>query len=216
MRFMLEVLPEEGFGHINFIAWPAARANVLFQLATSPWAHYRSAYLVTETTKYILSKMGDKRFLNELSSMGVTALGMAAQYGASAVCKILLEAGMDPNAGFARTPSNAAVEWLKKSVPREQKAWKGTEPGEKNLASKLRNKAQDTVDMLISYGGIDRRTPMNVFSALTRGELNLPAPEILFELTAGLFFSPGPRGNLVNQGTLRTLPAKYSAALDAW
>ena len=178
MRFLLEALPQEGFGHVNFIAWPGGHGNILHQFATSPWAHYRSSYMVTETMKYIISMIGDKRCLNELSHFGVTALGMAAQHGSFAICQVLLESGTDPNAGLTRTPLNAALEWLDRCIIREEKARGTTEPGEKRLAAKLRKEAQDTVDLLVYYGGINKQTPMNLVSAITRGEFKFPAAEV--------------------------------------
>jgi len=169
-RFLLEALPQEGFGHVSFIAWPGGRSNVLCQFAMSPWAHYRTAYRFTETIKYILSQLADKGCLNELNGLGVTALGLSAQHGSLAVSRILLEAGIDPNAGLARTPLNAAREWLNNCVKREERSHTTDEPGEKKLATRLRAEAEETEKLLMSYGGIDQACPNRMYSALLNGQ----------------------------------------------
>jgi hypothetical protein len=186
LRFLLEALPQEGFGHVDFIAWPGARANILFQFSTSPWAHYRTAYHFAELMKYILSMMGDKSCLSTLSGLGVTALGMAAQHGSSIICRILLEARIDPNAGVSRTPLNSALEWLEKCFKREQKSWGTTEPGEKRLAFKLRQEAEETVRLLRLYGAVNEMRPFDVYSALANGQYQMGSPEVSF------FFLPVP------------------------
>jgi hypothetical protein len=130
--------------------------------------------------------MADKSCLNKLCGLGVTALGMAAQHGSLPLCRVLLKANIDPNAGLARTPLNAALEWLGKCHKREKRSWKTTETGEKKLATKLLKEAEETVNLLRAHGAVDELRPFNPYSAISSGEFKQAAPEVSFPVLVAL------------------------------
>jgi ankyrin repeat protein len=110
---------------------------------------------LSEIIKYILSVIGDKSVLNELTGLGATPLQIAAQEGVALLVQALLEAGCDPNLGVARTPLNSAKEFLETCKKKVKKAFASTEPGEKKRTLKLLGTAEETVLLLERYGGID-------------------------------------------------------------
>jgi hypothetical protein len=178
---MLEVLPQEGYGHISAIAWPSTRANILMQFATNPWAQYRSGAAMSETVKYILSMLGDKSCLNALTGLGCTALYMAALNGNAAMVRTFLEFGCDPNLGVARTPLNAALEWLEDCSERERNAFSSTEPAAKKHAVRLMKNAKETVRLLQTYGAHDQSGLPMTFNTIQNGTFtmgSLARPEV--------------------------------------
>jgi hypothetical protein len=185
LRFLLEVLPEQGFGHVDILASPAARSNIFYQFASNDAVHYRMGYRIAENMKYLLSRLGDRRPLDDCSGTGATALGSAALHGNDVVCRVLLEAGVDPNAGLARTPLNHALEWLKKCQTREQKALTTTQPGEKRQALKLRKQAEETVRLIRAAGGIDEMRFWNPIMQLNSGNFKLPEPQVGYISASG-------------------------------
>jgi hypothetical protein len=75
---MLEALPEEGFGHVDFIVGPAQGQTIFHAIASSPWASHRSYYRLAEIMKYLLSVIGDKSCINRTDVFGYTSLYFAA------------------------------------------------------------------------------------------------------------------------------------------
>ena len=122
LRYLLDEIVRMGFGHVNFIGWPGYGGNLLYPFAMGPWAHYRGSYRFTESMKYILSMISDKSCLNQTDKLGCTALSMAARQGNSEVCRILIDAGADVNAGFNMSPLNSAIEWFEKCKEKERLA----------------------------------------------------------------------------------------------
>jgi len=49
VKYLLEELPRQGFGHVNFIGWPAGGGNLLYPFTMAVWSHYRSSYKFGET-----------------------------------------------------------------------------------------------------------------------------------------------------------------------
>jgi hypothetical protein len=154
---------------VSIIAWPSTRSNVIVQFATNEWTHYRSAYRVSETIKYIVSRIGDRSCLNELTGLGATPLYMAAQGGNAILVEILLKAGCDPNLGVSRTPLNGAKEFLEKCQKQVKKALASTEPGEKKRTLKLLKNAEATIRLLQEWGGYDRSGYAMTYEAMQNG-----------------------------------------------
>ena len=110
VKYLLEELPRQGFGHVNFIGYPGSGRNLLYAFASAVWSHYRSSYRFGETMKHILSMMADKRCLNEIDRMNCTALNTAARTGNLEVVRTLIEAGADVNGGLGVAPLDAAMD----------------------------------------------------------------------------------------------------------
>jgi ankyrin repeat protein len=119
MRYLLQDLPRLGFGHINFIGWPGAGGNLFYALAMSHWAHYTASYRSPQTFKYILSMMAHRDCLDQIDRMGCTAINMASRDGKLEICRLLLEAGVNPNTGLGHVTSECCNGVVTK-VPKER------------------------------------------------------------------------------------------------
>jgi hypothetical protein len=160
------------------MAWKSARVNIFHVYAMTDLVHYRMGYQIAENIKYLLSKLGDRRLLGELSGLGCTALGSAALHGNDVVVKTLLDAGVDPNAGLAQTPLKAALEWLEKCRTREQRAARTTKPGEKRQSVKLRRQAEETVRLLQAAGAIAETRYFNPATQLANGNFQFASASV--------------------------------------
>lgn len=179
--YLLETVPQQGFGHVNFIGWRGAGGNLLYPCAMSAWSHYKASYRLPESMKYILSKMEDKRCLDEMDRMGCTAINMAARSGNLEVCRMLLQAGADPNTGLGIAPLDAAKGWLKKAQAREREAPSCHVIGELRLARTIRIRAEQTMSLLESYGATGRGFIENqrlMLSTIVSGDYKPPSTEV--------------------------------------
>lgn len=181
LRYLLEEIVRLGFGHVNFIGWPGYGGNLLYPFATGAWAHYRGSYRFTESIKYVLSMFKDTNCLNETDRLGCTALKMAAQQGNLEVCRILIDAGADVNAGFNLPPLNAAMEWLKECKKKENLAAASQVVGERRHIIKLRARAEECVNLLKSHGAKEQGSVdslMVTAVSLLNGNVRLPSPVV--------------------------------------
>ncbi|OCK78211.1 hypothetical protein K432DRAFT_99104 [Lepidopterella palustris CBS 459.81] len=182
VKYLLQEVPRQGFGHVSFIGWPANGANVLYSFAMAVWSHYRSSYKFTETMKYVLSMMADKSCLNTLDRTGCTALNMAARSGNLEVARTLIEAGADVNGGLAISPLNAAMDWREKWVKKEREAMGRSVVGERRHATKIRMRAEELIQLLRMNGARERGFMENqrmMISTVTSGNFKLPSAELL-------------------------------------
>ncbi|KAF2257585.1 hypothetical protein CC78DRAFT_588300 [Lojkania enalia] len=131
VRYMLEELPRQGFGHASFIGWPTAKGNLLYCFSMAVRSHYRNSYKFGETMKYIISSMGDTTCINELDCMGCTALNMAACSDNLEVVRGLIEAGADVNMGLGIAPLDAAKQWRDEWERKERMATENRVTGER-------------------------------------------------------------------------------------
>jgi ankyrin repeat protein len=181
MRYLLQDLPRLGFGHINFIGWPGAGGNLLYALTMSHWAHYTASFRCPETFKYILSMMAHRDCLDQTDRMGCTAINLASREGKLEICRLLLEAGVNPNTGLAISPLNAAMDWLQKCRKREASTLNSQVVGERRLATRLRTRAEECVKLLQSYGAIQRGFSENfdmMGSYLLNNGMRLPSATV--------------------------------------
>lgn len=181
VRYMLEQLPRQGFGHVNFIGWPANGANLLYCFSMAVWSHYRNSYKFTETMKYLISMVGDKSCINKIDRIGCTALNQAARSGNLEVVRVLIEAGADVNGGLGISPLNAAMEWRDQWARKEQKARGRRVIGELRHAAKIRARADDLIRLLRIHGARERGLIENqqmMMSTLASGEYRLPSMEV--------------------------------------
>jgi hypothetical protein len=186
LRYMLEALPEEGFGHVDYIVGPAQKQNIFHAIASSPWAGHRSSYRQAEIMKYLLSVIGDHSCINQTDIFGYTPLYFAASKGQLELCEILIEAGADVQASVCRSPLNGLIEWRETCARRVKNSWLTTKVGEKKLAAKLLDNAQRTFELLTSKGATDwKANPFQVQRAMASGQVafpNLAVGGILFIL----------------------------------
>jgi ankyrin repeat protein len=190
LKYMLEEIPRLGFGHVNFISWPGAGGNVMYPLAMSLWASYTSGFRLAETARYILSQIEDKSQLNKVDRIGATALRVAAAWGNVEIIQLLIEAGCDVNLGVGWTPLRNAKDWLSDCVKREMKALKEVKNNsglgsELRLARMMRLRAEETVELLIRHGAIERRTlesTQNTRNYIMSGQGRLPSFEVRLSL----------------------------------
>jgi hypothetical protein len=181
MRYLLQDLPGLGFGHINFIGWPAGGGSLLYALAMSHWAHYTASYRFPETFKYILNMMAHRDCLDQMDRMGCTVVNMASRGGKLEICRLLLEAGVSPNTGLSISPLNAAMDWLQKCRKKETDTLNSQVVGERRHAIKLRTRAEECVKLLQSYGAIQRGILENfdmIGSHLRHGGMRLPSATV--------------------------------------
>jgi ankyrin repeat protein len=175
LRYMLEALPEEGFGHVDYIVSPSQKHNIFHIIASSPWAGHRSAYRQAEIMKYLLSVIGDQSCVNQPDVFGYTPLYFAASRGQLELCEVLIEAGADVQASVCRSPLNGLVEWRETCARRARDSWSTTKVGEKKLAAKLLDNAQKTFELLTSKGATDwRANPFQFHQALMNGQVGFP------------------------------------------
>jgi ankyrin repeat protein len=181
MRYLLQDLPRLGFGHINFIGWPAGGGSLLYALAMSHWAHYTASYRFPETFKYILSMMAHRDCLDQMDHMGCTVLNMASRAGKLEICRLLLEAGVNANTGLGISPLNAAMDWLQKCRKKEADTLNSQVVGERRHAIKLRTRAEECVGLLQSYGAVHRGILENfgmIGSHVRNGSMRLPSATV--------------------------------------
>jgi ankyrin repeat protein len=177
LQFLLEEVPKLGFGHVNFWGWPGAGGNLIYALSCHHWSSYSAGYRLGETAKYIMSQLQDKSCLNIVDKVGATALRMACANGNIEVIRILLENGQDPNLALGFSPLKNAKEWLDKCQKREKEAVKGKPGSERRLARMLRVQAEETVELLVNHGAINRdflESMDNGSSYIKRQITNLP------------------------------------------
>jgi len=182
VKYLLEELPRQGFGHVNFIGWPAAGGNLLYPFTMAVWSHYRSSYKFGETMKYILSMMADKRCLNEIDRMGCTALNMAARTGNLEVVRTLIEAGADVNGGLGVAPLDAAMDWCEKWRKKERGFANSKVIGERRHATKIRMRAEELIHLLRAYGARERSFLENnrmMLATIGNGGFRLPSAEVI-------------------------------------
>jgi ankyrin repeat protein len=165
LKFLLEEVPRLGFGHVTFWGWPGAGGNLIYGLSLHHWSSYTAGYRLAETAKYILSQLEDKSCLNIIDKIGATALRMACANGNVEIIRALIDNGQDPNLAFGYSPLGNAKEWLATCQKREKKALKGKPGSERRLAQQLRVRAEETVELLVSHGAIDR----GFFEAMDNG-----------------------------------------------
>ncbi|ORY03749.1 hypothetical protein BCR34DRAFT_667325 [Clohesyomyces aquaticus] len=180
VKYLLEELPGQGFGHVSFIGWPANGANILYCFSMAVWSHYRNGYKFGGTMKYILSRLGDRSLINQMDRSGCTALNMAARGGNLEVVRILIEAGADVNGGQAISPLNAAMEWRDKWARAEHEAMQGQVLGEQRHATKIRLRAEELIHLLRVHGARERGFAENqqlMMRSLANGEMKLPSME---------------------------------------
>jgi ankyrin repeat protein len=156
LKFLLEELPRLGFGHITFWGWPGAGGNLIYALSLNHWSSYAAGYRLGETAKYILSQLADKSCLNIIDKLGATALRMACANGNKEIIGALIEAGQDVNLALGYSPLRNAKDWLATCQKREKGALKGKPGSERRLARILRVRAEETVELLVRHGAIDR------------------------------------------------------------
>jgi ankyrin repeat protein len=184
LRYMLEALPEEGFGHVDYIVGPSLKQNIFHAIASSPWASHRSSYRQAEIMKYLLSVIGDHSCINQTDIFGYTPLYFAASKAQLELCEILIEAGADVQASVCRSPLNGLIEWLETCARREKDSWSTTKVGEKKLAAKLLDNARKTVELLTSKGATDwKANPFRIQTAMASGQIALPNLAV-----SGVFF----------------------------
>ena len=192
LKYLLEELPRLGFGHVDFWGGSGDGGNILYALAMSYWPSYTNTSRLEVNAKYILSQLADKNCLNRLDKHGYTALGMASAFGNLEVCKALVEAGVDVNTSGGPTPLNAALAWRVKCYEVEKKAFANSKGpgggagggggGGGRQAQKLRIRAEMTVDLLVSNGGIDRGSEgggRSMEEWWTAGGVDMPSCEVL-------------------------------------
>jgi ankyrin repeat protein len=158
LKFLLEDLPRLGFGHVTFWGWPGAGGNLLYALALSHWSSYTAGYRLGETAKYILSQLADKSCLNKIDKLGATALRMACANGNLEICRALIDAGQDINLALGYSPLGNALKWRDECRKREKKAFadKIGPRSERRLATLLRKRAEETVQLMVENGAINR------------------------------------------------------------
>jgi ankyrin repeat protein len=158
LKFLLEEIPRLGFGHVTFWGWPGAGGNLLYALSLNHWSAYTAGYRLGETAKYILSQLADKSCLNRIDKVGSTALRMACANGNLEICRALIEAGQDVNLALGFSPLGNAKEWMKKCRERERAAManRNSAGSERRLAKTLRQRAEQTVQLMVENGAIDR------------------------------------------------------------
>jgi ankyrin repeat protein len=181
MRYLLQDLPRLGFGHINFIGWPAGGGNLLYALAMSHWVHYTASYRFPETFKYILSMMAHRDCLDQTDRMGSTVFNMASREGKLEICRLLLEAGVNPNTGLGKSPLDAAIDWLRECRKKEADALNSQVVGERRLTIRLRTRAEECVRLLQSYGAVQRGFSEELemtTSHLLSGRMRLPSATV--------------------------------------
>ncbi|KAF2475253.1 uncharacterized protein BDR25DRAFT_382128 [Lindgomyces ingoldianus] len=207
VKYLLEDLPRQGFGHVSFIGWPANGANILYCFSMAVWSHYRNSYKFSETMKFVLSMMGDKTCINQLDRIGCTALNQAARSGNLEVVRVLIEAGADVNGGLGIAPLDAALEWRDKWAKKEREAMKRQVIGERRHATKIRERADELIHLLQLNGAQERGVIENnqmMMSTITSGNYKLPSMEMLFEMASVLF----DKSSTVNQGSIKPHPTK--------
>ena len=182
VKYLLEELPRQGFGHVNFIGLPGTGGNLLYPFAMAVWSHYRSSYKFGETMKYILSMMADKRRLNEIDLMGCTALNLAARAGNLEVVRTLIEAGADVNGGLGVAPLDAAMDWCEKWRKKEREFANSEVIGERRHATKIRMRAEELIHLLRAYGARERSFLENhrmTLATIGNGGFRLPSAEVI-------------------------------------
>ena len=180
LKFLLEDVPRLGFGHVTFWGWPGAGGNLLYALAFSHWSSYTAGYRLGETAKYILSQLADKSCLNRIDKLGATALRMACANGNLEICRALISAGQDVNLAVGYTPLANAMEWMEKCRKREKVAManKNGTGSERRLATTLRQRAEQTVQLMVDNGAINRgffESIENTKAYVTSGQWNWPS-----------------------------------------
>ena len=182
LKFLLEEVPRLGFGHVTFWGWPGAGGNLIYALSLHHWSSYTAGYRLGETAKYILSQLADKSCLNIIDKLGATALRMACANGNKEIIGALLEAGQDPNLALGYSPLRNAKDWLATCQKREKEALKGKPGSERRLARMLRLRAEETIELLVRHGAIDRGH-VEAFTAgrdyLASGQWQKPSMEVI-------------------------------------
>jgi hypothetical protein len=182
LKFLLEEVPHLGFGHVTFWGWPGAGGNLMYALSLHPWSSYTAGYRLGETAKYILSQLADKSCLNIIDKVGATALRMACSSGNKEIIGALIEAGQDVNLAMGYSPLGNAKEWLAKCQKREKVALEGAPGSERRLARTLRMRAEETVELLVRHGAIDRghlEAFGNTRDYLASGQWQKPSFEVI-------------------------------------
>lgn len=182
LKFLLEEVPRLGFGHVTFWGWPGTGGNLMYGLSLHHWSSYTAGYRLGETAKYILSQLADKSCLNIIDKVGATALRMACANGNKEIIGTLIEAGQDVNLALGYSPLGNAKEWLAKCQKREKAALKGKPGSERRLARMLRVRAEETVELLVRHGAIDRghlEAFINGRDYLASGQWQKPGYEVI-------------------------------------
>jgi ankyrin repeat protein len=182
LKFLLEEVPRLGFGHVTFWGWPGAGGNLLYALSMSHWSSYTAGYRLGETAKYILSLLADKSCLNRIDKIGCTALRMACANGNLEICRALIEAGQDVNLAAGFSPLKNATEWMDKCRKRERAAMANRNGvgSERRLATTLRQRAEEVVQLLVAHGAIDRgflESIQNTHDYISSGQWQHPSYE---------------------------------------
>jgi ankyrin repeat protein len=181
LKFLLEEVPDLGFGHVSFIGWPGAGSNLLYPMAMTLWSSYPGGYQLAQTTKYILSRLEDKSVLNKIDKLGATALRMASGSGRVDICQLLIDAGQDVNLSMGVSPLTGAKAWLSKCQRRESAAASSGPGSELRLATDLRVQAEATVNLLLRHGATERgyfEQLRNTSNVLHGGQWNYPSLEV--------------------------------------
>jgi ankyrin repeat protein len=182
LKFLLEEVPRLGFGHVTFWGWPGAGGNLLYSLAMNHWSSYTAGYRLGETAKYILSLLADKSCLNRIDRVGCTALRMACANGNLEICRALIEAGQDVNLSLGFTPLKNAKEWMDRCHKRERAAManRNGAGSERRLATALRQRAEEVVQLLVAHGAVDRgffESIQNTHDYIKSGQWQRPSYE---------------------------------------
>jgi ankyrin repeat protein len=189
LQYLLEEVPKAGFGHVSFICWPSVGGNLVYPFAMTPWADYKAGFRISETLKYLLSKLRDKSCLDLIDKFGMTALSTAAMNGNVEVCQSLLEMGVNVNAG-AIAPLNRAQDFLKQFQKREKKALSKGSYGERKLAIHIRKRAEAVVNMLLARDAINSShldTLNYISSGVSSGNMRIPPAEV-GDISSTLYF----------------------------
>jgi len=177
IRYFLEEMPRQGFGHISLIGWPANGANIFYAFSMSSWSYYRNGDKLGESMKYFLSKLGDRTCLNVLDRYGHTALSQACLCGNIEVVRILIESGADVNPMTVRAPLSAAIEWRQQWAENERRAMSRRVPGELRHARKVRMRAEELEHLLRINGARERSLLEDQQIIMTRG-FRVPTMEV--------------------------------------
>jgi len=183
LKFMLEEIPRLGFGHVTFWGWPGAGGNLLYGLSMNHWSSYTAGYRLGETAKYILSQLADKSCLNKIDSLGSTALRMACANGNLEICRALIEAGQNVNLSLGFSPLRNAKEWMETCRKREREAMKNRKGAgsERRLATILRQRAEEVVQLMVAHGAVDRgffESIQNTKDYISSGQWQPPSYEV--------------------------------------
>lgn len=187
LKYLLEYLPNHGYGHINFIGFPGLGANLLYPVAFNIWASYRSGRHMAEILKYILSMLHDRSCLNSLDRLGVSVIGIAAINGSAECCRILIEAGADVNAGLSR-PLSSAQKRLKALRDEEQLNSGAGLAGERKLAADRCARAEETINLLERHGAQGNNFigfNVNLWEKIAQGKFRPPSAEVDFFIMYG-------------------------------